>query len=640
MKFDRGIGSYGLSLWKTAMIVLLVTGIGIPATGVEGKMANTLIWDTISPLGDTVPFDSAQGEEDGFLHAERRRDMQNRTSWKLVPTDLLTLERDPTAAASDPGYYGREYAFNGDAVVENEILTVVFHSKKGCVVIYLKADSKSKKLELVPLELKGKPARITHCSILQNTGQDAALEVTFSGQGTNISAVIALDRSGIVDIKPVKNMRGISIISSIEHGIVPSFIGDDLIFSPGDYASTDTLCVPSENLFVGLLAGQNDMLVATWPEGSQQMKLVLGGNQQVLGTPYGEPRLVESVDFENDGKSLYLAVLSAPGIWHKEKLKPTYLEKDVTIEWKRPFRAKWITQLSEGQVQTTYTFRESKGNIWRGVIGHYTYPVWFSSDNASYRLSKKIPPKGQSIIYFLERKDTPDSVLTPVDIMKATLGRQTCDAILDLPGRKLRTHHRRGGQGVRRACTCGCAEAIQAVFDAGEEVQKKEHVEGAVDDMVYFVTQHMERIGEYQDFAREMIQFLNRTRRSAADLKPYLDRMEAIVQEIPQEYRRQQELIMSLEYADELAQQTKALTRKKEPGNLPAYEDLSMKWRRMGGVQDDLVAQCHRITRKLFQEAGYGGITSPKAVAIAQQIRKRCTKCLRYADGYEIWADY
>ena len=620
MKSDRVTGNYGLSLWKTVLIVLLITGTGILAAGGDGKTANTLIWDTMSPLGDTVPFDSAQGEE------------QNRTSWKLVPTDLLTLERDPVAASSDPGYYGREYAFNGDSVVENERLTAVFYSKKGSVIIYSKADSNSKKLEFVPLELKGRPAEI-HCSILQNTGQDAALEVTFSGEGKNLPVVIAFDRTGIVDIKPGENMKGISLISPIEHGIVPSFIGDDLIFSPGDYSSTNELCIPSENLFVGLLAGQNNMLVVTWPEGNQQMKLVPGDNQQ-------EPRLVESIDFENDGSSLYLAVLSAPGIWHKEELKPTYLEKDVTIDWKRPFRAKWITQLSEGRVQTTYTFRESKGNIWRGVIGQYTYPVWFSDDNASYRLSKKIPPKGQSIIYFLERKDTPASVMAPVDIMKATLGRQTCDAILDLPGRKLRTHHRRGGEGVRRACTCGCTEAIQVVFDAGQEVQKKEYVEGALGDMVYFVTQHMNRIDEYRDLAREMTEFLNQTRKSAAELKPYLDRMEAIVQEIPQEYSRQQELIMNLKYVGELAQQTKALTQKKGPGNLPAYEDLSMKWRRMGGAQDDLVAQCHRITRNLFQEAGYGGTSSPKAVAIARQIRARCTKCLRNADGYEIWADY
>jgi hypothetical protein len=468
---------------------------------------------------------------------------------------------------------------------------------------------------------------------LQNTGQDAVLEVTFSGEGKNLSAVIAFDRIGIVDIKPGGNMKGISLISTIEHGILPNFIGDDLIFSPGDYASTDTLCVPSENLFVGLLAGQNDMLAVTWPEGKQQIKLVAGSKQP-------EPRFFKSIDFDNDGKSLYLSVLSTPGIWHKEELKPTYLEKDVTIDWKRPFRAKWITQLSEGRVQTTYRFRESKDNLWRGVIGHYTWPVWFSADKASYRLSKKIPPKGQSIIYFLERKATPASILTPVDIIKATLGRQTYDTILDLPGRKLRTHHRRGAKGVRRACTCGCTEAIQAVFDAGEEVQKKEYVEGAVDDMVYFVERHTERIGEYQEFAHDMTEFLNRTRRTAGEVKLFLDRMEAIVQEIPQEYRNKEELIMNLEYTDQLALQTKSLTRKKNPGNLQAYNEISKKWRRMGGAQDDLLAECHRITRKLLQQAGYGCTSSPEAVEIAKQIITRCKKCLRNADGYEIWADY
>jgi hypothetical protein len=614
MKPNRIIRSFGLPLWETALIFLLLTSIRIPAAGSEEKMSNTLIWDTMSPFTDTVDF-------------------QDRMSWKSVPTDLLTLESNPFMAFSDPAYYGREYTFNGDTVVENEHLIAVFGYKTGRVLIYSKADLNNKKLELVPLELKDKPAEITHCSILQNTSDQVTLEVTFSGEGKNLFAVLAFDRTGIVDIKPGRKMKGISLISPIEHGIVPNFIGDDLIFSPGDYASMNSLCVPSENLFVGLLEGQNDMLIVTWPDGRQQMKLVLGENQQ-------QSHFVESIDFDNDSKSLYLAILSAPGIWHEEKLKPTYLEKDVTIEWKRPFRAKWITQLSEGRVQTTYTFRESKDKIWRGVIGHYIYPVWFSGDSASYRLSKKIPPKGQSIIYFLERKHTPASVLAPVDILSSTLGRQTCDAILDLSGRKLRTHHRRGAKGVRRACTCGCTEAIQAVFEAGQEVQKKEYVAGAVDDMVFFVTQHMERISEYQQFARDMTEFLNRTRRTTDELKLFLDRMEAIAQEILQEYQSKQELIKSLKYTDQLARQTKALTQKKQSGNLKAYEQLSMKWRRMGGAQDDLVAQCHRITRRLLQQAGYGCTSSPKAAEIARQIINRCKKCLRNADGYEIWANY
>jgi hypothetical protein len=332
--------------------------------------------------------------------------------------------------------------------------------------------------------------------------------------------------------------------------------------------------------------------------------------------------------------------LDAPGIWHKEGLKPSYLERDVVINWKRPFLAKWITQLTEAGVKTTFTFKESKETIWRGVTGRYNYPVWFDGEKTFYRLGKKIPPKGFSLIYCLERNGTPITVSTPLDILRATLGRQTCDTILDLPGRKLRTHHRRGAVGVRRAATCGCTEAIQAVFDAGQEVKQKDYVAGAVDDMVYFVERHIERIDEYQAFARDMIEYLNLRRKSAAELKQYIDNMQAIVQEIPRGYTRQKENMKSLSYAANLARKTKALTKKKSSQNLAIYKDLSEKWRAMGGAQDTVIGQCHTITRKLFQQAGYLCVSHPDAVEIARQIRRRCRQCLRNPDGYEIWQNY
>jgi hypothetical protein len=99
--------------------------------------------------------------------------------------------------------------------------------------------------------------------------------------------------------------------------------------------------------------GRNDMLVVTWPDGKQRVSLALGGGP-------AKPRLIESVDIDNDGKSIYLALLSAPGIWHKEELTASYLEKDVASKWKRPFSAKWVTQLDEAGVKTRFTFKESK----------------------------------------------------------------------------------------------------------------------------------------------------------------------------------------------------------------------------------------------------------------------------------------
>lgn len=603
--------------WKTTWVLLLLMGAGMAAAQSSQETMPTRIWDTSSRFADTV-------------------DIQNRSNWKLVPTDLLTLEADPAAASSDPGYQGREYAFEGDAVVENAHIVAAFQSKEGKIVIYSKTNSNQKKVEFTPLEFKAGTARITNCLIVRNTNDEAVLEVTFSagGTGKGISAIVAFDGSGIVEIKPAANMKGISLRSPIEYGVVPSFIGDDLIYSPKEYPSANALCIPSENLLLGLLEGRNDMLVVTWPEGKQRVNLALGSGP-------AKPRLIESVDIDNDGKSIYLAVLSAAGIWHREELTASYLEKDVASKWKRPFSAKWVTQLDEAGVKTRFTFKESKQEkIWRGVTGSYVYPVWFSQDGAFYHLSKKILPKDESVAYFVERGATGDPVQTPADILKATLGRPTSDGILDIAGRKLRTHHRRGAAGVRRACTCGCTEAIQAVFEAHQETDRSEYVDGAVDDMVFFVRRHVERLDEYRALAAGVMELVNQTRKSSPELKPYLDGIEATVRQIPQEYENQRENIKTLDYAAELDRKTKALTQKKDPANLPAYLELGKQWRDMGGAQDSVLGLYHSVTRRLFQEAGYGCAEQPKAVEISKEIRRRCRECLRNPDGYEIWPDY
>ncbi len=554
---------------------------------------------------------------------------EDRSGWKPVPNDLLLLESDPPKASSDPGYYGREYAFQGDAVVETPALLAVFSSRNGRVRLYSKnSPSSDEVVDLSPIP----SASISHIEILRNTDDEIALEVAFSpsASATNI-AIFSFDKTGIVEVKPT-SMPRIGLSGPFAYGVAPAFIGDDLIYGGAASPATNVAAVPAENLFLALAPGESRELVMTWPPGRQRLNLQFAQNQ-------GGPA-IERVEFDTDGRSFYLAGLSAPGIWHKEVLTSDFLEKDVTIHWKAPFPAKWKTQLYEEELKTTYAFRESQGNVWRGVAGSYEYPVWFEGDNALYHLGKKVQPKGESLIYFLEGRGTPLSILTPADMLKQTLGRQASDPILDLAGRKLRTHHRRGAVGVRRACTCGCTEVIQAMFEAGEEDGRKQEIQGALDDMIYFVHCHVERINEDRQFAAGLLKIFDEKKRSHPDLQPYLDNLEGIVQQIPQEYEVQKENMKDFEYADELSRKTMALTDGKDPGHLKAYMELLKAWRAMGGAQDYVLAKCHVITRNLYLQAGYGCATSPSTLPLAEEIRARCRQTLRNPDGYEVWADY
>jgi hypothetical protein len=567
---------------------------------------NITLWDTGSKAAaNALPADHA--------------------AWKAVPSDLMALEKDPAKAASDPGYYGREYSFAGDVAIENKKFTALFNSASGRLTLLTPA---AKKIAEVSL-LNG--SAIRKISIVRNAGDEVVLEVAFKVGGP--PARYSFGKDEIIEITPPVIMDGVKIEAPLAYAIAPAFVGDDLIFGAGAEDSPDALAIPAENILLGLVDGEETTLVLTWPDGDQRA-------QANLGPKNGDQRPIQSLQIASDNQPIYIAVLNTPGIWHREPLKSSFLEKDVAIAWKPPFPAKWQTQLSESGITTTYSLRPGKGEIWRGVPGSYQYPVWMDGDKVTFSLSKKIPAKGEAVLYFLEGQNTPPGILTPVDILKATLGRAAAEPILDTEGRRLRTHHGSAGSNVRRACTCGYTEAIQAVFEKGEEANQKSFVDQSINDMIYFVQQHLERIDEYREFAKELAALLDAKEKSEPSLKPYLDEIRQLAQQIPQEFENQQENTKSLDYAAELSKKTMALTEEKKAGNLKEYMELLKQWRAMGGAQDFVVAQYHTLTRKLFQEASYLAATQPKAIDTAMEIRARCKQVLRSPDGYEIWANY
>jgi len=549
------------------------------------KATDIKIWDTVSPIQDS------------------RFKIQDKTDWKLLPAKTSVLQ--------------------GDVALENEYLIVAFYSKIGKVVVYSKLGQKM--AEIVPIQLKDKEINLTDCKILENTGDKAIVEAHFSTKETNLPVTFSFSKKQIIEIKSDKS--GMSISSPIDYAIVPSFISDDLIFDPKDYPSKKTFYLPSENLFLGLLSGKDSMLFITSPD-EQEIRFILDKNQAF-----------QSIEVEN--KNIYLSLLEAPGIWHKEQLNPIYLESDIVIHWKRPFPAKWITQLYEDGVKTTYYFKESEpkdDGFWRASVGWYKYPAWFQGEKAFFHLSKKVPPKGDAIVYFLERRGTPVSISTPVDIIKETLDPQTYNRILDPAGRRNRSLTR--PDCTIDTATCAVTNGIMHVFEAGDEVKKSEYIKGGTEDMIYFLGRENDRAMEYQDFANDMIKFLNETKKNKPEQAPFLDKMEDIAKELIAAYENQKENLKDLDYARKLADETIALTQQKSPDNLTVFKKLKEEWTGMGGSVDDLNRVLHSTTRKLFQEAGYGCVDQPETVIIAEEIRKMAIKCLRNPGSYEIWSEY
>ena len=572
------------------LVVLLLTL--TPTTWAEVRPGAVRLWDTVTPLGG-------------------KADVTQRKTWRPI-----------TTAAS--GH------LQGDLVVETDGLVAAFASRLGKVLVYGSAPPQGE-AAIRPAELSGKQAVIASTMVAEQSGAVLA-EADFRAPGSASLPVTFLFKGGrVVAVRPEGSTRGITLSAPIELAVLPSIVGDDLIYDPRDYPSAKTLSLPSEHFLLGLLKGEGSMLVMTWQGAmpSVQVELSSAGPGQ---------RSIEAVSFVG-GKDFSLAMLDAPGIWHRERVTPSFLERDVAIQWRPPFPAVWLTQLYEDEVKTTFEFRHDKDEHWRGGIGSYTFPTWFSGGKTMLSLSKQIVPGGEAIIYFLERsEDTPQQVESPIDIAQRTLAGDVRVGVLDVEGRPawwpMRPDAMIGGE------TCDVTDVLKKIFEAGQEVEKQAIVRGGVEDMYFHLEVMFERNGRFYPFAKDMIAYLDAQQTAKPELAPYLREMRTIVEQMIATYDNTRDTMGSMDCAHELGVKTIALAAEKRPDNPQRLDDLKQSWCGMGGALEELSRRENTFARKLYQQAAYRAAGNREAVAVAEEIRRRTKQCLQRPDSYEIWANY
>jgi len=567
-------------------IAYIAVSLALLAGAVAASAATPVgLWATVEPL-------------------RGQADLASRTAWRAVT----------------PGA-----ALRGDLVVESGTLAAAFASRLGKVLVYSKAEPLPRKAEIRPAELLGRPVTL-RATVDSSRASVKADFRTADGKSWPMAFSFS---DGIVGIRPQGDTRGIGLAAPIDLAMVPSFVGEDLIYDARDYASATTLSLPSEHLLLGLLRGEASMLVAAWQEDIPSVRLTLNHT--------GRPG-ISAVSFVG-GEGVSLAILDAPGIWHREALKPSMLERDVAITWTPPFPAVWLTQLLEDDVRTTFEFRDEKEETWRGGVGSYTFPTWFSHGKAMLSLGKKIPPQGDAVIYCLERNDaTPRQVLTPTDIVQRTLTGDVLAGVLDVQGRTDVPVERPNA--VLGGATCGVTDEFKAIFDAGQEVEKRAVIEGGVEDMYFYLERMFERNERFYPFAKDMLAYLQAQQKARTELAPYLGEMRATAEEIITTYDDAGDVIRDMNYAHQLGDQTIALAAQKRPDNPQRIVDLKQEWAGMGGALESLARREHTLTRKLYQQAGYGAAARPEALPVATEVRRRAKQCLERPEEYEIWANY
>ena len=250
--------------------------------------------------------------------------------------------------------------------------------------------------EVVRIVPFGADAPTTKGAASCDVTQDAGITVrAVFGTGANaVEMAFEFSESGLLCLKPGAGAKGVMLRGALEVGVLPGRQIEDVLYRADEFAGRGEVFVPADNWFAGLLSGGNAILACAWPEGTQAVSLMAGEGS--ASTTF------EGIRFAFGGEDLYLGLLAAPGIWHRERLQRNYLERNVALEWKRPFPAQYKTQLlMRGETTSPRTFllhNRQSDQFWP-EIGHCAWPAWFEGETAMLRLGKKIPPRGDAIIY-------------------------------------------------------------------------------------------------------------------------------------------------------------------------------------------------------------------------------------------------
>jgi hypothetical protein len=436
---------------------------------------------------------------------------------------------------------------------------------------------------------------------------------------------LLVDDRGIVEFKPGKSRQLLLRGLRLAYGIVPSLVGTDFLYDANTAPGAERLHIPSLNMVLGLVEGEECMVTGVWPPAGRSASFGI--------SPGGNAKLLDSFTIDTDGQSFYLHCQEKPGIWHVEALKRNYLEKETTIGWKRPFEGKWVGRffISSDEYDWPFYFVSNPVKIWgRYIRGWYKYPVRFDGDQTVIHFEKQFLPQGDLLIYCVEPhpSDPAQSVVTPAEVMARALGKAQADKILDPEGTVEETLL------AHRKAVCAMTNTMQSWVNEGKVAEHRDQVVEWCDDVAAFIRMIRQRDQAFAAFAGG----LKATLAAKATDRPELAGSIAQLQESLTSIEKTCEHDMpsaDLETVRQWTVEMKKVAQEGLPDAGKAFGKLGGQCRSVAGTQDDLARSLSIQVIRLTEQAAQLGVQSPQHARMAEEVIVKAKQVLRKPTWWE-----
>jgi hypothetical protein len=350
--------------------------------------------------------------------------------------------------------------------------------------------------------------------------------------------------------------------------------------------------LPAENFCLYLLDGGDAILMTVWQSSQQDVSLSAVGARQDSG-------LCSSTIQCLKGKSIWLAFLESPGLWHARGASA----KD---DWKPPFTAKWrCSGVRENGVAESWDLQQGLQSA-SGRDGFHSVPD-FKRENGD---AVERVPTGSLIVYPIDRGPaTPLTATCPTDVMRNTLGVGPCQYILACEGLAAQ------GDPTPNAVM----NWVEKQFEGKKERRAADDIKERLQVMTEHIADARNRILRYAEFAGQVRGFL--TNRVGAE------RFRSIVDGLDRFIAAGLTPAASPERAKQLATEVSALIGKENA--LPACQHLGEQLRSLGAIQDRTLARCRMAVRRLRAQGRTEVADQSPTASLAQEVQKVAEEMLK-----------
>ena len=517
---------------------------------------------------------------------------------------------------------GQSHAFAGTPIFQSRQLAGAVRQDDGGLMVYSVQEQTVKPRGGV---LPSPAFKVSQC-VLVRTNERTGIHVASENGERSYTAWI--DPKGVISIEARHVPRFFVRDCRLRYGLLPSFVGTDICYAPQKLPDLKQISIPSTQWFVGLVDGNDSMLVAVWGADSQAATLGLSGE--------GENRMIDSLSIATDTAGFSLSFVGHAGLWHQEPLKEDWLGEYVPIGWERPFPARWMGQFfvtsgrkasfREPYMLYSFPIANTKTRMWGVWFEDWNYhPFFFDGPRTVLHFEKTFIPNGDALIYFLEPAAA--DLNSPCEIVEQVLGRDKAAALFDFDGNGLRKlKYSTPNEFMYDRPVCATTTRLSRI----KQEEKKTVGLNLATHLYEFIREIRGRIDQYTAFFGQMKSYLDDAEKAHPEWHPYFAELQAMVAEGKS---KAGEIYATPLPAVE--HKTEAIKKLLEEGKGDGFDCGKLDVRSPAGAQDDLCRRYNRVVIRLFQTSALTCGDSPEKAAIAKHIWDESRKVLRQPTRWE-----